>query len=37
MSEEGGRGFGTLGFQEAQARELAAAAGFTRFQVITSS
>lgn len=34
MSEEGGRGFGTLGFQEAQARELAAATGFTRFEVL---
>lgn len=33
MSEKGGRGFGTLGFQEAQARELAAATGFTRFEV----
>ncbi len=32
MSEKGGRGFGTLGFQEAQARELAAASGFTRFE-----
>mmetsp|Transcript_1725 Transcript_1725/g.5015 ORF Transcript_1725/g.5015 Transcript_1725/m.5015 type:complete len:369 (-) Transcript_1725:310-1416(-) len=35
MSEKGGRGFGTLGFQEAQARELAAATGFTRFEDIT--
>lgn len=35
MSEPGGLGFGALGFQEKQARELAAAAGFTRFEVIT--
>lgn len=35
MSEEGGRGFGTLGFQEVQARELSSSAGFSQFEVST--
>lgn len=37
MSETDGRGFGMLGFQIAEARELASAAGFTQFQDITRS
>jgi hypothetical protein len=34
MSEPGGAGLGTLGLPEAVARELAAGAGFTRFETI---
>lgn len=33
MSEPGGAGLGTLGMPEARAREMASAAGFTRFSV----
>jgi 2-polyprenyl-3-methyl-5-hydroxy-6-metoxy-1,4-benzoquinol methylase len=32
LSEPGGAGLGTLGFSEAKAREMSAAAGFTRFR-----
>ena len=32
MSEPGGHGLGTLGFHEARAREMTAAAGFTHFE-----
>jgi SAM-dependent methyltransferase len=35
MSEPGGLGYGALGFQEKQARELATASGFSGFEVIT--
>jgi hypothetical protein len=32
LSEPGGAGLGTLGLPEARAREMASAAGFTRFR-----
>jgi hypothetical protein len=32
LSEHGGAGLGTLGFNESVARQMTAAAGFTRFQ-----
>ena len=34
MSEEGGLGLGTLGWQEPVARQMALDAGFTRFEVL---
>jgi hypothetical protein len=34
MSDKDAMGLGTLGFQEPVARRMAAAAGFTRFEVI---
>jgi hypothetical protein len=34
MSDKNALGLGTLGFQEPVARKMAAAAGFTRFEVV---
>lgn len=34
MSDKDAMGLGTLGFQEPVARKMAAAAGFTRFEVV---